>query len=238
MGKVCSFLSTALVLWLCGHPVFADVAGNPSTMIPQGALMQQLIDIVIQNNPLLSSQASVVESGSHVRVPHGLSSVTRMNLSGGIADNSTVPDQYHYGPTATLGFTFDFSDPGRALNILRITQEKEQAKQQWEKTKNDLISQLFQRIDDILRLESQQKSQSKLSSYLENYTALLEKQVAQGVVEPDRLLPLKERLATLEVDLQDTKNKLGTIKIHTAMSLAGDKWKEMLVLLDELRDFP
>ncbi len=238
MTRVYRLLWVILPLWACGFPVAAEQATALGTHIPQRELLQQLIEIVVQNNPILSSQASVVQRGSTVTEPRGTSAITGLTVSAGVADYYYSQLQFGFAPTATIGLSVAFADPGRALNILRVTQEKEQAKQQWEKTRTEIVAQLVEKINQMLQLQSKQSSLGDLKKFLDGYTAYVEKQVMQGDAEPDRLLPLKERLASLDVELQDTKNRLGTVRLETAMSLGGKAWEEVLRLLIQLQEFP
>ena len=238
MIRIYYVLWAILALLASGYPAEADPITGVGQQIPQGELLQRLIEIVVQKNPLLASQAIVVQQNRTVPEPRSTSAINGINLSAGIADTGASPVDYRFAPSATIGLSVTISDPGRALNILRITQEKEQAKQQLQKTKNEVIAQLFEKINQILQLKSQQSSLSNLKAYLMDYTALVEKQVRQGIVEPDRLLALKERLASLEVQLQDVKNQLGTARLETALSLGGDAWEGMLLLLEQLQEFP
>jgi hypothetical protein len=238
MAKFPRVLWIVLALGASSYVAAAAPAQGAGQQIPNGELLRRLIEIVVQKNPILASQAMVIERNRSVGEPRSTSAITGVNLGAGIANNSSSPTGYLYAPTANLGVSFAISDPVRALDIMRITQEKEQAKQQWLKTKNELIAQLCEKINRILQLKSQQANLGGLKGYLVDYAALVEKQVRQGIVEPDRSLALKEKLATLEVQLDDANNQLGTVRLETAMSLGGEAWQEMLQLLEQLQMFP
>lgn len=237
MRRVCHLFWASLTLWSLAYPAFGQQL-SAGERIPQGELLKRLVQIVVENNPTLISQAAAVARNGAVAEPRSPSAITGLNVSAGIVDYYYSRTDYGYAPTASIGMNIAIGDPNRALNILRVTQEKEQAKQLWEKTRSDLIAKLFGSINQMLRLKSQVSSLTDLKRSLDGYSTLVEGQVKQGIVEPDRLIALKERLANLNVELQDAKNQLVTIRLETAVSLGGKAWEEMHRLLDELEEFP
>ncbi len=199
-------------------------------------LFESMVRVVLENNPLLESQARVVAAGQRIPEPRSTFAVSGINLNAGAGFWNTDTNSFDFIPTVSMGVSFSPRDPLRSLNILRLKKEKEDAAQEYQETKNLIISDLFANVREILRLESQRESMEKLKVYLEDYSELIERQVkaAVEVPEPDKLWELKERILGIEAELADLENKLSTIRLETAMRLGGSASEELLGLLWKL----
>ena len=237
-------MSTYGTIWR--HGLFVLLMLTLSFVLPAEAqdlnneLFQRMIRVVLENNPLLESQASVVAAGQRIPEPRSAFAVTGINVSAGAGFWNTDTNSFDFIPTASVGLSLSPRDPARSLNILRLKREKEEAEQNYQEIKNSLISDLFTNIREIMRLESQKVSLKKLKVYLQDYSDLIERQVRAGVEvpEPDKLWELKERILDTEVDLEDVDNKLSTIRLETAMRLGGSASEDLLELLWKLSGQP
>jgi outer membrane protein TolC len=203
-------------------------------------LLKSMVRIVLENNPLLESQASIVAAGQRIPEPRSTFSISGVNLNAGAGFWNTETGSFDFIPTASVGVSFSLRDPSRSLNILRLKKEKEDAAQEYQEIKNSIISDLFTNVREILKLESQKESLEKLKIYLEDYGDLMKKQVRAGVEvpEPEKLWELKERILGIEVELSDAQNKLATIRLETAMRLGGSASEQLLDLLWKLGGQP
>lgn len=199
-------------------------------------LIEKMIDIVLENNPTLKSQERIVLESREFSAPRSSFALTGLSFNLGSTIWNSDTNSFSFVPVASLGAGFSPGDPARILNIFKLKKEKEGAKQYYQQLKNSTLSDLFSNVRNILNLKSRNKSLEDLKVYLEDYSNLTEKQVKAGVVEPepDKLWDLKERIMGIEVEIQDVKNKLSTIKLEAALRLAGEDWKELLELFEQL----
>ena len=202
----------------------------------QDELIERMIQIVLENNPTLKSQGRLVRESQRLPEPHPTFALSGINFNVGAAFWNPVTNSFNLIPNATLGVSFSLGDPARVLNSFNLKKEKEGAKQDYQQIKNSIISDLLSYVREILRLKSQRENLEELKIYLEDYSDLSEKQVKAGVkeLELDKLWDLKERIMGIEVELQDIKNQLNTIRLEAAMKLGGDAWEELLELFWQL----
>ncbi len=202
----------------------------------QNELIERMIRIVLENNPTLKSQERLVRESQEFPEPRPTLAMNGLSFNVGSSIWDPDTNSFSFVPAATLGISFSLGDPARVLNSLNIKKQKESAKQDYQQLKNSMVSDIFSNVREILRLKSRRKSLEELKAYLEDYSNLTEKQVKAGVIElePDKLWDLKERIMGIEVEIQDVKNKLNTIKLEGAMRLGGDAWRELLELFKQL----
>ena len=57
--------------------------------------------------------------------------------------------------------------------------------------------------------------------------------VKAGVAQPDpnQMLDLRERVMEIEVEMRDAEVQSDTLRLETAVTLAGDAWQELYDLL-------
>jgi tRNA nucleotidyltransferase/poly(A) polymerase len=202
----------------------------------QNELIERMIRIVLENNPTLKSQERLVRESQEFPEPRPTLAMNGLSFNVGSSIWDPDTNSFSFVPAASLGISFSLGDPARVLNSLNVKKQKEGAKQDYHQLKNSMVSDIFANVREILKLKSQSKSLEKLKAYLEDYSNLIEKQVKAGVIElePDKLWDLKERIMGIEVEIQDVKNKLNTIKLEGAIRLGGDAWGELLELFKQL----
>ncbi len=197
-------------------------------------LMRKMAALVLTHNPILLSQSRLIEEGRRIVEPGDGFAIPGMTLGAGLGIWNPYTNSFAVTPSVTFGLSFSFSDPTRGLNVLKIKEEKELAKQQWETAKNTTLAQLFSKIRDIQKLKSQGRNLASLKKYLEDYSSVAQSQRIEQAIGPDKLWELKERLTNLDIDLQTLDGQLETTMLETAMSLGGDAWEDLLQLLREL----
>ena len=213
----------------------AAAAGAGAQADDQGdALMQKLAALVIAHNPILQSQQRIVDQAQRVPDRRAGFTVPGLSLSAGLYTWNPYTDVFALLPSLNFGLSFSFDDPARELNILKVKEEKELAKQRWETARDTALSTLFSRVRDILKLRSQGKNLAALRAYLRDYSVLADTQRSEQSVSPDKLWDLKERITDLDTQLDTLDGQLQTTMMETAMSLAGDDWQELLGLLRQL----
>lgn len=199
-------------------------------------LIQRMMRIVLEHNPTLASQAALLREGEKLPDLRARLALTGVSLS--LATGFWDPDTgaYRLYPAATLGTTLSIADPARALSAYALKKEREGARQEYRRIQNALVADLLATVRDLLKLFGRRESLSKLKAYLQDYSALIEKQVRAGAATPelDKLWELRERLLGIEAEIAELDNQLDTMRLEAALRLAGDSWQELLDLLSRL----
>jgi hypothetical protein len=202
----------------------------------QNELVQGMIRLVLENNPTLELQETLVRDSEKLPKIGGALAITGFTLTGGTSFWDPNTSSFRVLPAVTLGTSLSLGDPARLLSSYNLNKERVLARQEYQKIKDSLIADLLSTVRDILSLSSRQESLGKLRVYLQEYSDLLDKQVRAGAAVPDiqKLWDLKERIMGTEVEFQDAKNKMSTMKLEAAMRLGGDAWKKLLDLFAQL----
>lgn len=198
-------------------------------------IIQQMLRIVLENNPTLASQAQLLRESEKLPAPRGGIALSGMSLSLGTAYPDTGSFS-HVLPAVMLGTSLSIADPARALNAFNLKKAREEARQQYLKIKNELVADLLSTVRELSKLSRHRQSQEKLKAYLQDYSELIDKQVRAGAASPElaKLWDLKERLLGVEAEIEDVETQLGTMRLEAALRLAGDSWGELLELLSRL----
>jgi outer membrane protein TolC len=217
-------------LLLAASTVWAQAGGSREESI------QQMLRIVLENNPALAAQQELTREAERLRPPRSRVALTSVNLSLASAVWDPYTGEYRLYPAATIGAGISIADPARALNSYNLTKARAEARQEQLKLKNDLTADLFSTVREILKLTGRLESLQKLKAYLQDYSDLIEKQVRAGVATPelDKLWDLKERLLGVEAEIGDVENQLSTMRLEASLRLAGDSWRELLDLFTNL----
>jgi outer membrane protein TolC len=195
-----------------------------------------MIRVVLENNPTLASQQALVNESAKIPEMGGALAITGLTLSGGTSFWDPNTSEFRITPAVTLGTSLSIADPARMLAMYNLRKEKELARQGYQKIRDSLIADLISTATNVLSLASKQENLRKLEVYLQDYSDLLERQVKAGAAVPDlqKLWDLKERIMGIEVDIQDSKNKMAGTKLEAAMRLGGDAWQKLLDLFARL----
>ncbi len=197
-------------------------------------LLGQIAAVIMENNPVLVSQRELIRESGRLPEPGTAFAVPGMTLGTGVALWNPDTDSLAFIPSITLGMSFSINDPARVLDVYRIRQEKEKARQDWENSKNAALSELFTKVREIYRLKSQGRNMLALRKYLKDYAAAAQSQRGELAVSPDTLWDLMERLTNIDIELETSNSQLETIMMETAMRLGGNAWEELLRLLRQL----
>ena len=202
----------------------------------QNEMVQGMIRLVLENNPTLAFQQTLVRESEKLPKIGGAIAITGLTLTGGTSFWDPNTNAFRIAPAVTLGTSLSLGDPARLLSSYNLNKERVLARQEYQKIRDSLIADLLSTVRDILNLSSKQESLGKLRVYLQDYSDLLEKQVRAGAAVPDlqKLWDLKERIMGIEVEIQDAKNKMSTMKLEAAMRLGGDAWEKLLDLFAQL----
>ncbi len=198
------------------------------------ALLERMIGIVTENNPILQSQRDLVLTGEAIRPSRSRFSVSGVSVSVGSTFWNGDTRTFEVTPGATLGFSLSISDPAKALSGYNLEKEKTEAKRRLAETRNDLIKQLLGAATELARLDNKKSSLRDLQAYLEDLGVAIERQGKGGIVEPDRLWDVRERIMSTRAEVRDVDTQLRTLRLQTAQSLGGAAWTELFDVLGQL----
>ena len=111
----------------------------------------------------------------------------------------------------------------------------EKARQSYESLKKSLLTELLTNLAELSKLENKEKSLTQLQSFLESRAESLTQQVKAGLQQPSTLYDLTERIMNTSMEIENTIEEIKTLKLQTAITIGGNKWKELLQMLDEYK---
>ncbi|KKM07028.1 hypothetical protein LCGC14_1738060 [marine sediment metagenome] len=227
---------TATLLISCGYAKSATESDFPPEL-PGKDPLQKMIELVVEANPVLQTQRNFIKEIGEVPGPaKGLD----IDLGFNIGADYTSDDEGEgsIAPIGKIELTIPLYSSAKkrkiALDNLTLREKLTKAWQDYYNFKNSLISGLLERVDEIIILENELEGQEKLLSLLQYNLEALRKQVEAGVTMPSSLWNMSERLITSEINIANLLGNLNTLKRETAVNLAGDRWQELLKMLDEI----
>lgn len=175
-------------------------------------VLQRIIDLVVENNPILASQRSLIGEIEEMPEPGArlidLSQTSFLSLS----QLNQLKNQQ-----------------------LERKQTLEAARQAYENLKKSILIELLTGITTISKLDNKREGLSQLESFLNERKESLIRQVEAGLEEPTALFDLTERIIQTSMDIENTREELKTLKLQIALTLSGTKWQELLGLLNQLK---
>jgi len=193
------------------------------TQAVQKSPIEKIIELVVENNPTLQSQRDLIKEIEEMPAPgsgfidiEALESVTE---TGGIQ-------------TPLLSMT-QLEDIREAMLARKDMLEK--ARQSYESLKKSLLTELLTNLAELSKLENKEKSLTQLQSFLESRAESLTQQVKAGLQQPSTLYDLTERIMNTSMEIENTIEEIKTLKLQTAITIGGNKWKELLQMLDEYK---
>jgi len=84
------------------------------------------------------------------------------------------------------------------------------------------------------KLRNKRENLEELKSFFETRRDSLEKQVKAGIKEPGVLFDLMERVMQTSLEIRNAIGELEILKLETAISLGGEKWENLLGLLNKV----
>lgn len=226
----------ATFLISCGYAKSATESDFPPEL-PGKDPLQKMIELVVEANPILQTQRSLIKEvevlAELVKGP-----AIAFDLITGLAAKSTDEWFETITPTASVQLIVPlYSSEKRrktALDKLSVQKDLSSAWKDYYSFKSSLISDLLERVDEIIILKNELKGQEKLLSLLQYNLEALRKQVEAGVAMPSSLWNMSERIIISETNIANLLSNLDTLKRETAVNLAGDRWQELLDMLDEI----
>jgi len=191
-------------------------------------ILQQIIQLVVENNPILESQRSFVSTIEEMPEP----GAGFINLEELQSRSRRVGEEGVEIPLLSLSAVIQVE----TFVQRKLDREKTlaQAKQSYENLKASLISNLMAKVTEMAKLENKRENLQELKSFLETRRDSLEKQVKAGIQEPSALFDVEERVMQTSLGIKNAASELEILKLETAISLGGEKWEDLLDLLNQV----
>lgn len=226
----------ATLLISCGYAKSATESDFPPEL-PGKDPLQKMIELVVEANPILQTQRNFIKEIGEVPGPVKGPDID-LGVKAGAEYVSIGGRERSVAPIGKIELTIPFYSSAKkreiALDNLTLREKLTKAWQDYYSFKNSLISDLLGRADEIIILENELEGQKKLLSLLQYNLEALRKQVEAGVTMPSSLWNMSERIITSETNIVNLLSNLNTLKRETAVNLAGDRWQELLKMLDEI----
>lgn len=191
-------------------------------------VLWQIIKVVEENNPILKSQRTLIETIKQAPEP----GAGFINLEELRSNTRKVGEQGAQTPLLSLSEVIQVDQlVQRKLDREEILAE---AEQDYEMFKESLISKLMAKITEIAKLKNGLENLEELKSFLEERRDSLHKQVNAGIKEPSTLNVVLERLIQTSLEVRNATGEREILRLETAISLAGPKWQDILILLNKV----
>ncbi len=196
--------------------------------IQEADVLQQIIQLAVENNPILESQRILISTIQQMPEP----GAGFINLEELQSRSHQVGEEGMETPLLSLS---------QAVQVETFIQRKldrektlAEAKQTYENLKQSLISSLMAKITEMAKLKNKKGNLEELKSFLETRRDSLEKQVKAGIKEPSALFDLMERVMQTSLEIKNATREQEVLKLETAISLGGEKWEDLLDLLNKV----
>ena len=224
----------ATLLISCGYAKSATESDFPPEL-PGKDPLQKMIELVVEANPVLQTQRNFIKEVGEVPGPaKGLDIDLGFNI--GADYTSDDEGEGNIAPIGKIELTIPLYSSAKkrkiALDNLTLREKLTKAWQDYYSFKNSLISGLLERVDEIIILKNELEGQKKLLSLFQYNLEALRKQVEAGVTMPSSLWNMSELIIINETNIANLLSNLNTLKRETAVNLAGDRWQELLEMLD------
>ena len=191
-------------------------------------VLQQIIQLAVENNPILESQRVFINTIQQMPEP----GAGFINLEELQSSSRRVGEEGMETPLLSLSQAVQME----TFIQSKLDREKTlaEAKQTYENLKQSLISSLMAKITEMAKLKNKRENLEELKSFLETRQDSLEKQVKAGIKEPTTLFDLMERVMQSRLEIKNAARELEILKLETTISLGGEKWEDLLDLLNKL----
>ena len=230
----------ALVVFLVLMGITFSFAGSAKAekLTPKGDMLQEIIDLVVENNPTLQSQKSLLDQIQALPDP-GKGFDFQLNIRGGVTAYVDENNQEIWaGPTGGVLLEIPlFSSSRRREHImsqLTYAKELEKVRQNYLTLKNSIVSELLTKLKKLLQLENEKKKLEELKSFLSSNAESLEQQAKTGVIKAADLWQLSERIMDIETKIYNRSSELEILRREIAINLGGEKSSQLGQMLEQL----
>jgi len=189
-------------------------------------LHEEIIELAVDSSEALTARGELLAEYREVSVPEDLKS-TSLDLDAGLsAGRDEDSGDYYAAPQLGLSMSYPLLAPDSELQNqqarLSFIGTRVDLIQTKEREEKELISGLNDRLDALLALVNEIAGQKRLLSTLQDRQDDLLEMVEAGMVEPDTLWELDERVSDLKIEL----NNLQTTRLIQLNQLARNYGRE------------
>ncbi len=208
--------------------ISSTIWAQEQTQTTKKIAIEKIIELIEENNPTLQSQRDLIKEIEEMPAPgsgfidiEALESVTESE-EGGIQT-----------PLLSMTQLEDIRDA-----MLARKEMLEKARQSYESLRKSLLTELLTNLAEVSKLENKTKSLSQLESFLGSRAESLTQQVKAGLQQPAILYDLTERIMDTSMEIENTIMEIKSLKLQTAITVGGTKWRELLAMLNEYKMSP
>ncbi len=198
------------------------VWAQEQTQTTQKNPIEEIIELIVENNPTLQSQRDLIKEIEEMPAPG--SGFIDIEALGSVSETGGIQT-----PLLSMTQLEDIRDA-----VLERKDMLEKSRQTYESLKKSLLTELFTNLTDLSKLENKKRSLTQLESFLRNRAESLSQQVKAGLEQPATLYDLTERIMNTSMEVENTTEELKILKLQMAITMGGEKWEELLSLLNEL----
>jgi len=226
-----------LLLWAGVTLAFTEY-GGAQELTENVDSLDQIIDLVVENNPTLQSQKSLLDQIQALPDP-GKGFDFQLNVRGGVTTYADENNQEIWtGPTGGVVMEIPlFSSSRRRESIMsRLTyaKELEKARQDYLALKNSIVSELLAKLKKLFQLSNDKKKLEELKSFLSSNIESLRHRVKTGVIKAVDLWELTERIMDTETEIYHRSSELEILRREIAINLGGKKSEQLRQMLEQL----
>ena len=124
----------------------------------------------------------------------------------------------------------------RDRDRIAYTEKLEKAKQDYLQLKSSVVSELLSKIDKLCQLQNEVKNLEKLKVFFIRNMESLKREVKAGVAEVADLWELNERIIDTDTKIYNLSSQIQALKYEAAFNLGGEKWSELLKILNKIME--
>ena len=227
-----------ILLVVMGATLFFAACGNTQKSAANEDVLQQIIDLVMENNPSLQSQRRLLNQIQALPDP-GKGFDIQLSVRGGLTTYADEDDrEVWFGPTGGVGLEIPLFSPSRRreriMDRLTYAKELEKAKQDYFDLKNSIVSELLSKLKGVFGLQNEKRKLEELKSFLASNVESLKQQVKTGVIKAADLWELTERIMDTEASVYNRSSELEALKREIAINFGGDKSGRLRQMLEQL----
>ena len=228
----------AIFLVLTGTTLFFTGCGNTQEFAANGDILQQIVDLVVENNPTLQSQRRLLNQIQALPDP-GKGIDIQLSVRGGLTTYADENDQaIWFGPTGGVGLEIPLFSPSRRkeriMDQITYAKEVEEAKQNYFDLKNSIVSELLRKLRQVSELQNEKRKLEELTYFLASNVESLKQQVKTGVIKATDLWELTERIMDTEASIYNQSTELNVLRREIAINFGGEKTRQLRQMLEEL----
>ncbi len=227
-------LSVFILIFLLSTISIAETTNETENL---NQLHQKAIFLVLESSPVIISQKDLIQEYEDLEIYEGKE--ISFDIDGGIA--AEYDDGFKPVPRMGFNFSYPLFSPDREIEIQRqkITYRETLTTNihKLENLKNEKIKNLTQQINQLTELIHQIKGKNDLLETLNQRKRRLEELVNAGIVDPENLWNLDERISELKIELNSLNTQKTYLINEIALSYAGEQWEDLKIILNEIVNY-